>query len=58
MLCEMYLHLKTAFPSHGLEIVFVSSDRDASSFQDYFSSMPWLAVSFNNEIAKKEILQR
>jgi hypothetical protein len=54
----MYLHLKTAFPSHGLEIVFVSSDRDASSFQDYFSSMPWLAVSFNNESAKKEILQR
>lgn len=46
MLAEAYTHLKEEYPSHGLEIVFVSSDRDSASFQQYFASMPWLAVPF------------
>jgi nucleoredoxin len=28
----------------GLEIIFVSSDRDAASFQEYYATMPWLAI--------------
>lgn len=48
MLAEMYAHLKDVRPSHGLEIVFVSSDRDPFSFQQYFSSMPWQAIPFEN----------
>jgi len=33
-------HLK----AKNLEIIFVSSDRDAASFQEYYSTMPWLAI--------------
>jgi thiol-disulfide isomerase/thioredoxin len=46
MLAELYSCLKDTFPSHGLEIVFVSSDRDIPSFDNYFASMPWLAIPF------------
>lgn len=48
MLAEMYLYLKEKHPTHGLEIVFVSSDRDENSFLRYFSSMPWLAIPFDS----------
>jgi hypothetical protein len=46
MLAEMYAHLKEEYPSHGLEIIFCSSDRDPGSFQEYFGKMPWLALPF------------
>lgn len=40
-LAEAYTkHLK----AKGLEIIFVSSDRDAASFQEYYKEMPWLAL--------------
>lgn len=45
-LSEMYAHLKDYRPFHGLEIVFVSSDRDTNSFTNYFGSMPWQAIPF------------
>ena len=48
MLIEFYHVLKEAHPTHGLEIVFVSSDRDEPSFFQYFSSMPFLALPFSN----------
>ena len=47
MLAEMYDHLKEARPSHGLEIVFVSGDRDQHSFEQYFRTMPWQAIPFD-----------
>lgn len=47
MLAEMYAHLKDHCPTHGLEIVFVSSDRDVNSFQNYFGTMPWQAIPFD-----------
>ena len=28
----------------NLEIIYISSDRDASSFNDYYGKMPWLAA--------------
>lgn len=30
----------------GLEVVFISSDRDADAFKGYFGEMPWLALPF------------
>ncbi len=45
----MYDHLKNEFPTHGLEIVFVSRDRDESSFGHYFRTMPWLSVPWNGQ---------
>lgn len=47
MLAEMYAHLKEKHPSHGLEIVFVSSDRDENSFRNYCQSMPWKSIPFD-----------
>lgn len=38
--------------SKGLEIVFVSSDRDESSFKEYFATMPWLALDYNDSKRK------
>ena len=35
-------HLK----AKGMEIIFVSSDRDAGAFDEYFHEMPWLALPF------------
>ena len=32
----------------GVEVVFVSSDRSASSFDDYYGNMPWLAVPYED----------
>lgn len=41
----------------GLEVVFVSSDRDESSFNDYFKEMPWLALPFADR-ERKNLLSR
>jgi thiol-disulfide isomerase/thioredoxin len=52
MLVQAYnQHLK----KKGVEVIFVSSDRDESSFKDYFGQMPWLAVEFSDR-KTKEIL--
>jgi len=48
MLAEMYEHLTETHPTHGLEIVFVSSDRDEHSFGQYYNTMPWKAIPFNS----------
>jgi nucleoredoxin len=58
MLAELFAHLQeTNHASHGLQIVFVSSDRDERSFQHYFATMPWLALPFDQR-RKQEISQR
>lgn len=31
------------------EVVFVSADHDEKSFKEYYGSMPWLAIPFNDE---------
>jgi len=40
--------LKKTDKGTDLEIVFVSSDRDQSSFDDYFLEMPWLALPYSD----------
>ena len=39
----------------GLEIVFVSSDRDEKSFNEYFAEQPWLALPFSDRTKKAEL---
>ncbi|PNX76182.1 putative nucleoredoxin 1-like protein, partial [Trifolium pratense] len=39
-----------------LEVVFLSSDRDQDSFDEFFAGMPWLALPFGD--SRKEILSR
>merc|ERR1712232_311952 len=47
MLAEMYDHLTDTYPTHGIEIVFVSGDRDEQSFKQYYHTMPWKAIPFD-----------
>merc|ERR1712110_778248 len=39
----------------NMEIVFVSSDRDEQSFNEYFGEMPWLALPYEKR-QEKEVL--
>jgi nucleoredoxin len=39
----------------GLEVVFVSSDRDEESFNDYFKEMPWLALDYADRKRKDQL---
>jgi len=39
----------------GLEVVFVSSDRDEESFKEYFKEMPWLALDFIDRKRKDQL---
>ncbi|EJK75569.1 hypothetical protein THAOC_02700 [Thalassiosira oceanica] len=55
MLIEFYNVLKEAHPAHGIEIIFVSSDRDEPSFLQYFSTMPFLALPFSNRALAQQV---
>jgi len=41
--------------AQGVEVVFVSSDQDDSSFANYYKSMPWLALPFDARDVKQEL---
>jgi nucleoredoxin len=44
MLAEAYT---SDLSAKGLEVVFISSDKDQASFDEYFGTMPWLALPFS-----------
>jgi len=55
MLIEFYNVLKEEVAStHGLEIVFVSSDRSDGEFQQYYKKMPFRAMQFS----QRDLAQR
>ncbi|CAF0872653.1 unnamed protein product [Didymodactylos carnosus] len=37
------------------DIIFVSSDRDQQSFDDYYKEMPWKAIPYNNDQVKIQL---
>jgi nucleoredoxin len=51
-LAEWY---STSLQAKGLEIVFVSSDKEEEGFKDYFGSMPWLALPFTDRDRKQSL---
>lgn len=51
-LAEWYTNLTSGTLKDKLEIVFVSSDRDEDSFDEYFDSMPWLALPYSEREVK------
>merc|ERR1711920_1103100 len=53
VLAETYKALVDA--GKKFEIVFVSSDRDDDSFQDYYKSMPWAALPFDDRARKGDL---
>jgi nucleoredoxin len=56
-LAEFYVATKA---SHGdkLEIVFISSDRDAEQWKAYFGEMPWLALPFSDRERKGKLCEK
>uniref|UniRef100_A0A7N0T5V9 protein-disulfide reductase n=1 Tax=Kalanchoe fedtschenkoi TaxID=63787 RepID=A0A7N0T5V9_KALFE len=46
-LIEAYTKIKAE--NEAFEVIFISSDRDQSSFDDYYAQMPWLALPFGDE---------
>eukprot|EP00246_Nothoceros_aenigmaticus_P016997 TRINITY_DN800_c0_g1_i1.p1 TRINITY_DN800_c0_g1~~TRINITY_DN800_c0_g1_i1.p1 ORF type:complete len:608 (+),score=153.44 TRINITY_DN800_c0_g1_i1:128-1951(+) len=53
VLKQVYEKLKAEHKD--LEIVFVSGDEDEEAFRGYFEDMPWLAVPFSDQQAKKQL---
>ena len=46
-LIEFYNNYKKDGPSKDkMDLVFISSDKDADQFKDYFSTMPWYALPY------------
>lgn len=50
-LVETYNTMK-ANGNDKFEVVFVSSDRDQGSFDEYYGEMPWLALPFKDRVLK------
>jgi len=42
----------------GLEVIFVSSDRDEAAFNDYFGEQPWLALPFEDRDRKDSLSKK
>ncbi|KAG9130872.1 hypothetical protein Leryth_023630 [Lithospermum erythrorhizon] len=38
---------------NAFEVIFISSDKDQSSFDEFYSEMPWLALPFGDDRKKK-----
>merc|ERR1712176_566165 len=59
--CRGFTPKLAEFYKNGLkdkmEIIFVSSDRDQASFDEYFGEQPWLALPFDKR-AEKEALSK
>lgn len=55
-LVKAYQEIK-AKDEEAFEVIFISSDHDQSSFDDFFSGMPWLALPFGDQ-NRKFLLQR
>merc|ERR1719207_469705 len=42
----------------GFEVVFVSSDKDQSAFDDYYGDMPWLALPYEKRDEKDALSKK
>jgi len=51
-LAEWY---KKDLKGKGLEVIFVSSDRDEAAFKEYFAEQPWLALDFSDQALKNKL---
>jgi nucleoredoxin len=51
-LAEWY---KTDLKNKGLDVVFVSSDRDENAFKEYFAEQPWHALEYSDRQAKNDL---
>lgn len=54
-LAEMF---NTSFKAKGLEVVFVSSDRDQKAFDDYYAEQPWVALPYDQREMKAALSKK
>jgi nucleoredoxin len=54
-LAEWY---KKDLQAKGLEVVFVSSDRDEDSFNEYYKEQPWAALPYDNRDFKAQLSKK
>ncbi|KAF8016575.1 hypothetical protein BT93_H1944 [Corymbia citriodora subsp. variegata] len=54
VLTDAYEKIKAA--GNACEVIFISSDKDQTAFDDYFAVMPWLALPYGDE--RKKSLSR
>jgi thiol-disulfide isomerase/thioredoxin len=52
-LVEKYLAIKAA--GYAFEIIFLSSDEDEESAMEYFKTMPWLMIKFEDRSLDEEL---
>lgn len=55
MLVEFY---KSYGQKKNFEIIFISSDRDQSAFDEYYGEMPWLALKYQERKIKDDLSKR
>ena len=41
----------------GLQVVFVSSDKDQGQFDEYFGEMPWPALDYSDRALKEPVME-
>src|SRR3569623_766638 len=41
-----------------VEIIFVSADRDPAQFHEYFQTMPWLSIPYENQGVRNSLSQK
>jgi nucleoredoxin len=64
MLADLYDKIRedeeelTQGKTQVLEVVFVSSDQDKHGFEEYYRSMPWMAVPFEDQTTKASLAQK
>ncbi|XP_071108207.1 nucleoredoxin-like [Haliotis cracherodii] len=54
-LLAFYNHVTSTKHDGALQIVFLSSDEEKEDFDEYFSTMPWLAVDFKDREAEARV---
>ena len=54
ILTEIY---KKLFEKGDFEIIFISTDHDVKSFEEYHHTMPWLSLPFSDENTRKKLNQ-
>jgi len=57
VLAQLYKNMKDS-TRDDFEFIFVSSDRNEGSFNEYYGEMPWLALPFTRREEKEALSQR
>ncbi|XP_019615122.1 PREDICTED: nucleoredoxin-like [Branchiostoma belcheri] len=57
-LADFYREFKATEKGKNFEIIFVSSDRDQASFDEYYGEMPWLALPYPDRDRKAKLSKK